>query len=91
MARKIAINGFGRIGRCIVRAWSERKVGDLDIVAVSESQKRIGECTYTSSTGTLKGKTTMYDENVTAYDRITGRAAWQSESVESQSRPDDRW
>ena len=36
MARKIAINGFGRIGRCIVRAWSERKVGDLDIVAVND-------------------------------------------------------
>jgi glyceraldehyde 3-phosphate dehydrogenase len=36
MARKIAINGFGRIGRCIVRALSERKVNDIDVVAVND-------------------------------------------------------
>ena len=34
MARKIAINGFGRIGRCIVRALSERKVKDLEVVLI---------------------------------------------------------
>ena len=36
MARKIAINGFGRIGRCIVRALHERKVNDLEIVAIND-------------------------------------------------------
>jgi glyceraldehyde 3-phosphate dehydrogenase len=36
MARKIAINGFGRIGRCIVRAMTERKVNDLEVVAVND-------------------------------------------------------
>ena len=36
MARKIAINGFGRIGRCIVRALTERKVNDLEVVAVND-------------------------------------------------------
>ncbi|HVH45745.1 MAG TPA: type I glyceraldehyde-3-phosphate dehydrogenase [Labilithrix sp.] len=36
MARKIAINGFGRIGRCIVRALSERKVKDLEVVAIND-------------------------------------------------------
>ncbi len=36
MARKIAINGFGRIGRCIVRALSERNVRDLEVVAVND-------------------------------------------------------
>ncbi|MDB4941237.1 MAG: NAD-dependent glyceraldehyde-3-phosphate dehydrogenase [Labilithrix sp.] len=36
MARKIAINGFGRIGRCIVRALTERKVSDLEIVAIND-------------------------------------------------------
>ncbi len=36
MARKIAINGFGRIGRCIVRALNERKVNDLEVVAVND-------------------------------------------------------
>lgn len=36
MARKIAINGFGRIGRCIVRALNERKVTDLEVVAIND-------------------------------------------------------
>jgi glyceraldehyde 3-phosphate dehydrogenase len=36
MATKIAINGFGRIGRCIVRALAERKVTDLEIVAIND-------------------------------------------------------
>ena len=36
MARKIAINGFGRIGRCIVRALHERNVTDLEIVAIND-------------------------------------------------------
>ena len=36
MARKIGINGFGRIGRCIVRALNERKVTDLEVVAIND-------------------------------------------------------
>ncbi len=36
MARKIGINGFGRIGRCIVRALSERGVKDLEVVAIND-------------------------------------------------------
>jgi glyceraldehyde 3-phosphate dehydrogenase len=36
MATKIAINGFGRIGRCIVRAMIERKVDDLELVAIND-------------------------------------------------------
>jgi glyceraldehyde 3-phosphate dehydrogenase len=36
MATKIAINGFGRIGRCIVRAMTERKIRDLDLVAIND-------------------------------------------------------
>ncbi|HZU82539.1 MAG TPA: glyceraldehyde 3-phosphate dehydrogenase NAD-binding domain-containing protein, partial [Polyangiaceae bacterium] len=36
MATKIAINGFGRIGRCIVRAMAERKIKDLDLVAIND-------------------------------------------------------
>ena len=36
MATKIAINGFGRIGRCIVRALAERKVSDLEVVAIND-------------------------------------------------------
>ncbi|MBX3190022.1 MAG: type I glyceraldehyde-3-phosphate dehydrogenase [Labilithrix sp.] len=36
MARKIAINGFGRIGRCIVRALVERDVKDIEVVAIND-------------------------------------------------------
>ena len=36
MPTKIAINGFGRIGRCIVRAMVERNVRDLDLVAIND-------------------------------------------------------
>ncbi|MDQ3263683.1 MAG: type I glyceraldehyde-3-phosphate dehydrogenase [Myxococcota bacterium] len=35
MATKIAINGFGRIGRCILRAATERKE-DFEIVAIND-------------------------------------------------------
>ena len=36
MPTKIAINGFGRIGRCIVRAMAERSVKDLELVAIND-------------------------------------------------------
>jgi len=36
MATKIAINGFGRIGRCIVRALVERKITDVELVAIND-------------------------------------------------------
>jgi len=36
MTTRIAINGFGRIGRCIVRAMWERGVKDLELVAIND-------------------------------------------------------
>jgi glyceraldehyde 3-phosphate dehydrogenase len=36
MPTKIAINGFGRIGRCIVRILSERKIEDVELVAIND-------------------------------------------------------
>jgi glyceraldehyde 3-phosphate dehydrogenase len=36
MSVRIGINGFGRIGRCIVRAGSKMGMGDLEIVAVND-------------------------------------------------------
>jgi glyceraldehyde 3-phosphate dehydrogenase len=36
MATKIAINGFGRIGRCVLRAIVERKVSDVEVVAIND-------------------------------------------------------
>src|SRR5260370_35922417 len=36
MPTKIGINGFGRIGRCIVRAIAERGVKDIEVVAIND-------------------------------------------------------
>ncbi len=36
MSTKIAINGFGRIGRCLVRAMVARKASDLPVVLVND-------------------------------------------------------
>jgi glyceraldehyde 3-phosphate dehydrogenase len=36
MATRIGINGFGRIGRCIVRAMYERGIKDLELVAIND-------------------------------------------------------
>ncbi|MCC6648030.1 MAG: type I glyceraldehyde-3-phosphate dehydrogenase [Polyangiaceae bacterium] len=36
MATKIAINGFGRIGRCVLRALHERKLDGLEVVAIND-------------------------------------------------------
>ena len=36
MATKLAINGFGRIGRCILRAWIEYGRDDVEIVAIND-------------------------------------------------------
>ena len=36
MATKIAINGFGRIGRCILRGLVERNIHGLEVVAIND-------------------------------------------------------
>ncbi|HYO92952.1 MAG TPA: type I glyceraldehyde-3-phosphate dehydrogenase [Polyangiaceae bacterium] len=36
MATKIGINGFGRIGRCVVRALYERGIKDVEIVGIND-------------------------------------------------------
>ena len=36
MPTKIGINGFGRIGRCILRALVQEKVSDVEVVAIND-------------------------------------------------------
>src|SRR6185503_7720554 len=36
MATRIAINGFGRIGRCVVRALHKRGLQDVELVAIND-------------------------------------------------------
>ena len=36
MAHKIAINGFGRIGRCVLRSIFENDIDDIEVVAIND-------------------------------------------------------
>jgi glyceraldehyde 3-phosphate dehydrogenase len=36
MPTKIGINGFGRIGRCVLRALYQEKVGEVEVVAIND-------------------------------------------------------
>ncbi len=36
MSVRVAINGFGRIGRCLTRVWAAEKNSDLEIVAIND-------------------------------------------------------
>src|SRR4051812_44837610 len=36
MAIKVGINGFGRIGRCILRSLYERNIADVEVVAIND-------------------------------------------------------
>jgi glyceraldehyde 3-phosphate dehydrogenase len=36
MTTRIAINGFGRIGRCVLRALVERNITDVEVVAIND-------------------------------------------------------
>ena len=33
---RVAINGFGRIGKLVFRAFIEKKIKDVDVVAINE-------------------------------------------------------
>ncbi len=59
MKLKIAINGFGRIGRLTLRALIERKINDLEVVAVNDLgalESNLHLFKYDSIHGVLKEK-----------------------------------
>lgn len=63
---RVAINGFGRIGRNFMRCWLTRKDSKLDIVAVndtSEPKTNAHLLKYDSMLGTLKDVDITADEN----------------------------
>ena len=45
MAVKVAINGFGRIGRNVLRAIEESERTDIDIIAINDLSPLATECT----------------------------------------------
>ncbi len=66
MAVKLAINGFGRIGRCVLRAVLERKE-DLEIVAINDLDKPSALAhlfKYDSVHGTWDGKVSSTEKGI---------------------------
>src|SRR3954470_19563847 len=66
MAVKFAINGFGRIGRCILRAALSRKE-DIEIVAINDLDKPAALAhlfKYDSVHGTFPGKVSASEKGL---------------------------
>ncbi len=65
MTVRIAINGFGRIGRCILRAIFEEKIEGIEVVAINgpaEVSQHAHLFQFDSVHGTFKGSV-EFDEN----------------------------
>jgi glyceraldehyde-3-phosphate dehydrogenase (NAD(P)) len=63
---KVAINGFGRIGRNFMRCWLTRENSNLDVIAVndtSDPRTNAHLLKYDTMLGTLKGVDISADEN----------------------------
>ena len=63
---RVAINGFGRIGRNFLRCWLTRGDSQLDVVAIndtSDPKTNAHLLKYDSMLGTLKGVDISADEN----------------------------
>ncbi|MGL4500512.1 MAG: type I glyceraldehyde-3-phosphate dehydrogenase, partial [Planktothrix sp.] len=63
---KVAINGFGRIGRNVLRCWLTRENSNLEFVGIndtSEPSTNAHLLKYDSMLGTLKGVDIKADEN----------------------------
>ncbi len=68
MATKVGINGFGRIGRLVLRAALAEGVKELDFVAVNDltNAKTLAHLfKYDSTFGTFKGKVEAKDDSIT--------------------------
>ena len=63
---RVAINGFGRIGRNFVRCWLGRENSKIDLVAIndtSDPKTNAHLLKYDTMLGTLKGADISADEN----------------------------
>ncbi len=68
MATKVAINGFGRIGRLVARAILERDDHDLDLVAINDLADANANALlfqYDSTHGRFPGEVTSDGESIT--------------------------
>ncbi len=68
---RIAINGFGRIGRCILRGIAQGRHEDLEVVAINDltDAKMLAHLLkYDSIHGRIKGVTVSHKENAIVLD-----------------------
>lgn len=68
MCTKVAINGFGRIGRSVLRISQEKLGDDIEIVAINaraESETLAHLFKYDSCYGTFKGDITTTEDSIT--------------------------
>ena len=57
MALRLAINGFGRIGRCVLRAWQESRYRhQIDIAAINEPAADIDAIAYLTRFDSTHGR-----------------------------------
>ena len=59
MSVRVAVNGLGRIGRCVMRAWAEENFKDIEIVAVNgpaDTATHAHLLKYDSVHGTYRGE-----------------------------------
>ena len=91
MAVKVGINGFGRIGKCVVRAAINNP--DVDVVAINATGDNEGTALllkYDSVHGTIPNEVTFDDENIYVdgkrirvfHDRDASKLPWSEEGVE---------
>mmetsp|Transcript_7242 Transcript_7242/g.15495 ORF Transcript_7242/g.15495 Transcript_7242/m.15495 type:complete len:406 (-) Transcript_7242:330-1547(-) len=83
MTIKVAINGFGRIGRNVIRCWAGRKETNLEIVAVNDTsgvKTAAHLLKYDSILGT-------FDEDVEIVDDSTLKVAGKTITVVSNRNP----
>eukprot|EP00897_Mesotaenium_endlicherianum_P006341 jgi/Mesen1/5735/ME000029S05046 len=68
---KVAINGFGRIGRNFLRCWHERDDSPLEVVAVNDSggvKNAAHLLKYDSMLGTFKAEVKIVDDKTISVD-----------------------
>ncbi|MDT0576911.1 type I glyceraldehyde-3-phosphate dehydrogenase [Croceicoccus sp. F390] len=72
MATKVAINGFGRIGRLVARALLERDDHDFELVAINDLADAKSNAllfAYDSTHGRFPGEVTSSDQSITVNGR----------------------
>lgn len=87
---RIAINGFGRIGRCVFRALAERDDLDLDLVAINElapAESIAYLARYDSTHGRFDGRVEVKHEQGGDKLLVNGKAIHLSHTDSAQGAP----